>query len=89
MKRLTPAQEDVLKALREVLDESGFEPTHAQIAARVEITKNSLAGHLRALERAGAIARTIRLLDADHRWKTRRRLHDSRDAKSLHLRSPG
>lgn len=56
MQDLTPRQAEILELLRTHLDETGFPPTRAEIAAHFGFSSpNAAEEHLRALERKGAI----------------------------------
>src|SRR5437899_5654533 len=67
---LTPRQAEILALIREHIDETGFPPTRAEIAAAFGfLSPNAAEAHLRALEKKGAIeivagtSRGIRLLE--------------------------
>ncbi len=71
---LTPRQLQILELIRSHLDETGFPPTRAEIAAAFGFrSANAAEAHLRALQRKGVIAlskgtsRGIRLLDRQSR----------------------
>lgn len=56
MQDLTPRQSEILELLRTHLNETGFPPTRAEIAAHFGFSSpNAAEEHLRALERKGAI----------------------------------
>jgi repressor LexA len=68
---LTHRQQEILRFIREVLENEGFPPTRAEIARALGFrSANAAEEHLKALARKGAIAmqpglsRGIRLLDA-------------------------
>jgi repressor LexA len=71
MLKLTARQEQILNLIREAIDNTGFPPTRAEIAAELGFrSANAAEEHLQALARKGAIeispgtSRGIRLLDA-------------------------
>jgi len=56
MDELTPRQAEILDLIRSHLEETGFPPTRAEIAAHFGFhSPNAAEAHLRALERKGAI----------------------------------
>lgn len=70
MADLTPRQQEILELIQEVIDERGFPPTRAEIAAHLGFrSANAAEEHLRALARKGMIeilpgaARGIRLTE--------------------------
>ena len=72
MEELTRRQAEILELLRTHLEETGFPPTRAEIAAHFGFgSPNAAEEHLRALERKGAIeilpgaSRGLRILQAD------------------------
>ena len=72
MEELTPRQAEILELIRTHLEETGFPPTRAEIAARFGFSSpNAAEDHLRALERKGAIeilpgaSRGLRILQPD------------------------
>ena len=72
MEELTRRQAEILELLRTHLEETGFPPTRAEIAAHFGFSSpNAAEDHLRALERKGAIeilpgaSRGLRILQAD------------------------
>ena len=72
MEELTRRQTEILELLRAHLEETGFPPTRAEIAAHFGFSSpNAAEDHLRALERKGAIeilpgaSRGLRILQAD------------------------
>ncbi len=69
-KELTPRQAEILKFIRDTLQETGMPPTRAEISLALGFASHNAAEeHLRALERKGAIemidgtARGIRLME--------------------------
>jgi repressor LexA len=79
MTKLTARQQQVFDLIRQTIEESGFPPTRAEIAAKLGFSSaNSAEEHLRALARKGVIelaagaSRGIRLLmgvdDAPHQF---------------------
>jgi len=69
-KELTPRQAEILKFIRDALQETGMPPTRAEISLALGFASHNAAEeHLRALERKGAIemidgtARGIRLME--------------------------
>ena len=73
MASLTSRQAQVLRILREFIQESGFPPTRAEIAQALGFrSANAAEEHLKALARKGAIellpgsSRGIRILDVDN-----------------------
>jgi len=69
---LTPRQSEILELIRTHLQETGFPPTRAEIAAHFGFSSpNAAEEHLRALERKGAIeilpgaSRGLRILQPD------------------------
>lgn len=72
MEELTRRQTEILELIREHLEETGFPPTRAEIAAHFGFSSpNAAEDHLRALQRKGAIeilpgaSRGLRILQAD------------------------
>ena len=72
MEELTRRQAEILELIRTHLEETGFPPTRAEIAAHFGFSSpNAAEDHLRALERKGAIeilpgaSRGLRILQAD------------------------
>jgi len=72
VEELTRRQTEILELLRAHLEETGFPPTRAEIAAHFGFSSpNAAEDHLRALERKGAIeilpgaSRGLRILQAD------------------------
>ena len=72
MEELTRRQAEILELLSTHLEETGFPPTRAEIAAHFGFSSpNAAEDHLRALERKGAIeilpgaSRGLRILQAD------------------------
>jgi repressor LexA len=72
MQDLTPRQAEILELLRTHLNETGFPPTRAEIAAHFGFSSpNAAEEHLRALERKGAIeilpgaSRGLRILEPE------------------------
>lgn len=72
MIKLTKRQSDVLETIREFINETGFPPTRAEIAARLGFrSPNAAEEHLKALCKKGAIemlsgaSRGIRLVDQE------------------------
>jgi repressor LexA len=72
MEELTRRQAEILDLIRSHLEETGFPPTRAEIAAHFGFSSaNAAEDHLRALERKGAIeilpgaSRGLRILLAD------------------------
>ena len=72
MEELTPRQAEILELIRTHLEETGFPPTRAEIAAHFGFSSpNAAEDHLRALERKGVIeilpgaSRGLRILQAD------------------------
>ncbi|RPI45172.1 MAG: transcriptional repressor LexA [Betaproteobacteria bacterium] len=72
MEDLTPRQSEILELIRTHLQETGFPPTRAEIAAHFGFSSpNAAEEHLRALERKGAIeilpgaSRGLRILQPD------------------------
>jgi repressor LexA len=72
MENLTRRQNEILELIREHLQDTGFPPTRAEIAARFGFSSpNAAEEHLRALERKGAIeilpgaSRGLRILQPD------------------------
>lgn len=72
MHELTPRQAEILELLRTHLNETGFPPTRAEIAAHFGFSSpNAAEEHLRALERKGAIeilpgaSRGLRILEPE------------------------
>ena len=72
MEELTPRQAEILELIRSHLEETGFPPTRAEIAAHFGFSSpNAAEDHLRALERKGAIeilpgaSRGLRILQPD------------------------
>jgi len=72
MQSLTPRQSQVLELIRQHIDETGYPPTRADIAAELGFrSPNAAEEHLKALARKGAIemipgtSRGIRLPDLD------------------------
>ena len=72
MEELTRRQTEILELIRTHLEETGFPPTRAEIAAHFGFSSpNAAEDHLRALERKGAIeilpgaSRGLRVLQAD------------------------
>jgi repressor LexA len=72
VEELTRRQTEILELLRTHLEETGFPPTRAEIAAHFGFSSpNAAEDHLRALERKGAIeilpgaSRGLRILQAD------------------------
>jgi repressor LexA len=70
MLKLTARQEQILSLIREAIDNTGFPPTRAEIAAELGFrSANAAEEHLQALARKGAIdispgtSRGIRLRD--------------------------
>ena len=70
--KLTARQTEVLDIIRRYLDETGYPPTRAEIAAELGFrSANAAEEHLRALARKGAIemvpgaSRGIRLPDVE------------------------
>ncbi|MFD1383828.1 transcriptional repressor LexA [Rhodanobacter aciditrophus] len=70
MIKLTKRQSDVLETIREFINETGFPPTRAEIAARLGFkSPNAAEEHLKALSKKGAIemlsgaSRGIRLIE--------------------------
>lgn len=70
MIKLTPRQEQILKLIKEAIENTGFPPTRAEIAAELGFrSANAAEEHLQALARKGAIeispgtSRGIRLRD--------------------------
>ncbi len=70
MLKLTARQEQILNLIKEAIDNTGFPPTRAEIAAELGFrSANAAEEHLQALARKGAIeispgtSRGIRLLD--------------------------
>lgn len=58
MKRLTPRQAFVLRTLWNLTLDLGYPPTVRELGAALSIPNpHAVAGHLRALERKGRIAR--------------------------------
>lgn len=56
MDRLTPRQEEILRWIREFLENAGFPPTRAEIARGLGFkSANAAEEHLRALARKGAV----------------------------------
>lgn len=56
MDRLTPRQEEILRWIREFLEDAGFPPTRAEIARGLGFrSANAAEEHLRALARKGAV----------------------------------
>ncbi|MCG2583017.1 transcriptional repressor LexA [Massilia sp. TS11] len=71
MIKLTPRQEQILNLIKEAIENTGFPPTRAEIAAELGFrSANAAEEHLQALARKGAIeisagtSRGIRLLGA-------------------------
>lgn len=74
MIKLTKRQSDVLETIREFINETGFPPTRAEIAARLGFkSPNAAEEHLKALSKKGAIemlsgaSRGIRLVEEPSR----------------------
>jgi repressor LexA len=72
VEELTRRQAEILELIREHLEETGFPPTRAEIAAHFGFSSpNAAEDHLRALQRKGAIeilpgaSRGLRILQAD------------------------
>ncbi|RUM49438.1 MAG: repressor LexA [Marinomonas sp.] len=72
MIKLTKRQSDVLETIREFINETGFPPTRAEIAARLGFrSPNAAEEHLKALSKKGAIemlsgaSRGIRLVEQE------------------------
>lgn len=72
MIKLTKRQSDVLETIREFINETGFPPTRAEIAARLGFrSPNAAEEHLKALSKKGAIemlsgaSRGIRLIEQE------------------------
>src|SRR5438445_6657335 len=70
MLKLTARQQQILDLIRDAIDNTGFPPTRAEIAAELGFrSANAAEEHLQALARKGAIeiapgtSRGIRLLD--------------------------
>lgn len=73
MLKLTARQEQILNLIREAIENTGFPPTRAEIAAELGFrSANAAEEHLQALARKGAIeispgtSRGIRLRDMNH-----------------------
>ena len=59
MEKLTPRQQQVLDLVRRYIDDTGYPPTRAEIAAELGFkSPNAAEEHLRALARKGAIEMT-------------------------------
>jgi len=90
MIKLTARQEQILNLIRDAIENTGFPPTRAEIAAELGFrSANAAEEHLQALARKGAIeispgtSRGIRLLDAGGG-----RSHDRFGAGQLSLPHP-
>lgn len=73
MIKLTARQQEVLDFIRKALDETGFPPTRAEIAAELGFrSPNAAEEHLKALARKGAIemmpgaSRGLRIVEEQH-----------------------
>ena len=58
MSEITPRQTEVLEFVRSYVGQNGYSPSVRNVAEQFGMAINSAVGHLDALERKGAIART-------------------------------
>lgn len=58
MKLITPRQLEILEVVKQLIEEKGYSPTHAEIAEVLDIKMSGVQRHLQALVKKGHISMT-------------------------------